>query len=144
MTSELLAVGDLISQIMTSPVLVPTAMYRPRCPGISKCEVGCFMCGSGDDIVEEPAELPDIPRRGSSSAVTVAYVDKSKALVVTWIDFRSPKTKSEIRHSVFEAEKTGSLKRLDALDGGILSDFSETVGVVEPPNKDEEALPKGG
>jgi hypothetical protein len=64
------------------------------------------MCGRGDDTTEDKSELPDINRR-SSSAVIIAYVEKSTALAVICTDFRPPKLKSEMYHSVFEGEQTG-------------------------------------
>jgi hypothetical protein len=94
------------------------------------------MCGSIGEEVADEKELPDIARRGSSSTVRVANVELSNALVVTSTDLKSPKVKSEIRHSVFTSE-TGSLDRADDRDGDDVSLAAELGRLAGPPNREE-------
>jgi hypothetical protein len=103
-SSEVFDVGVRMSQTKTDPLAVPTAMYRARWPGISE-PAGRSMCGRGDDTTEDDSGLPDSSKI-SSSAVIIAYVERSIALAVICTDFRPPKLKSEMYHSVFEGEQT--------------------------------------
>ena len=67
--------GSRKFQSKMTPVLVPAAMKRPRCPGMSENDFtgGGFLerDSSGERGVEEPLDIS----RGSSNAVAEAKVD---------------------------------------------------------------------